>query len=537
VIARGCSLLVRVADLELDQSRFELRRAGQPVLVQPKVLDLIFYLVRHRERVITRDELMDRVWAGVIVSDGSLSQAVSLARKALGDDPQAQRFIRTVRMRGFRFVGPVEEAAGAAPPARPAAGPRAEPFAPGVTSVSLSLDTASATDGAGGTSLTRRHLYVLLHCDDPRLGGARHDLDDVDEVEIGRGRERSARRVAEAVTRRLVVTIPGEAVSRQHARLVRTARAWCVVDAGSKNGTFVNGARAERQVLRDGDVVECGRTLFLLRETPATPPELRPDVELGAADDDLGSLVPGLQGRQHLVERVARTGVPILLVGETGSGKEVAARAFHRRSDRPGPFVVVSAAALTAGHGVQQLFGTDAGPAGAGAGGILDRAEGGTLLLDQIEALPEDAQAALVRALDDRAVLRVGAAHPAPVDVRVMAATTAELAGLVAGGRFRGDLLARLAAFEYRLPPLRERRGDLGVLVARLLAGLGAPGASFTPAAALALARHPFPGNLRELRGCLEEALARAGGARIEPSHLPAALAEQASQGEVEREP
>jgi len=261
-------MTMRFDEFELDSARFELRRAGRPLAVQPKVLDLIIYLAQNRHRVVSKDELFRTVWAGVFVNEGSLSQAVSLARKALGDDPEAPRFIGTARGRGFRFIAPTSTWAPAPDAASSVSPPTLEP-------------TATATRDAAGMPVRPSRLFVALHCDDPALGAARHDLANVDEIEIGRGEERSVQQLDGPITRRLIIKIPGDAVSRVHARLVRSAKAWCVLDAQSKNGTFVNGRRKDRRVLRDGDVFECGRTLFLLREGLAATADSDVDGALG----------------------------------------------------------------------------------------------------------------------------------------------------------------------------------------------------------------------------------------------------------------
>jgi DNA-binding winged helix-turn-helix (wHTH) protein len=519
-------VLLRFEEFELDEARFELRRRGRPVPVQPKVLDLLLFLARQRERVVSKDELLDSVWPGVTVSEASLSQAVSLARKALGDGPEAQRCIRTVRGRGFQFV------------ARPAAGDPGPPTPEGgpgrwreATSVSLQLGGETASRGeeaVGGT--VRPHLFAALHCDDVALGGARYDLSAVDEVEIGRGPERAATRVTDAITRRLELRIPGEAASRRHARLVRAQQSFVLVDAGSKNGTFVGGQRVESHVLADGDVFECGRTYFLYARLP-TPDDLQADVDGGELGDEPDSLVPNQQQLRHVVGRIAGTRMPILLHGEAGAGKEAAARGFHARSRRPGPFISVKGGALAAGSALLQLFGLGGGVRGAddegdrpsGRLGLVRRAQGGTLFIDQVDALPDDAQAALVLLLDHGLVMPVGSTEPVPVDVRVMTATSGDLPALVTEGRFRADLHSRLAAFPHRVPPLRERRGDIGLLAARALAGRGAR-LAVSPQAGQALLAHLWPANLRELAQTLEAALALSGGGPVTAAHLPSTL-------------
>jgi DNA-binding winged helix-turn-helix (wHTH) protein len=481
-------VFVRFGELELDEARFELRRRNEPVAIQPKVLDLVLYLVRHRARVVSKEEILSHVWSGVVVAEGSLSQAVSVARRILDDPPEAQRLVRTVRGRGFQFVGEVETLQRSS-----TGGTRVHD----VTSVSLDLGDETADSTATAPARRVPHLTLLLHGDDITLGGARHCLADVDEVEIVRGKARGADRRTLEITRRLVIRLPGDAVSRIHARFVRAHDSWSVADAGSKNGTFVNGRRIEREMLENGDLVECGRTHFLFRDAVSTPPELPASIDSSDLTDAAGSLVPELALRQHVFARIARSDLAILIVGETGTGKEHLAQDIHARSGREGPFVPVQCHAL-----------------GAAIDDALDEAREGTLFLDRVEDLSRDDQAALVAALSGR---------PSAA-MRTIAASTSAVETFVAEGTFRRDLYTRLAGYRLDLLPLRDRIGDMGLLIARLLRGLDVAPPALDSRAAQQLFAYEWPGNVRELRQCLASAIMLADGKRVELAHLPEPL-------------
>jgi len=215
----------------------------------------------------------------------------------------------------------------------------------------------------------------------------------------------------------------------------------------------------------------------------------------------------------------------VMLQGETGTGKELAARALHVWSVRTGPFVAVNCGALPEHLAESELFCVRRG-AYTGAvedrPGLLRSSSGGTLLLDEVGELPAVLQVKLLRVLQENEVQPVGAAQPVRVDLRVVTATHRDLAALVEEGIFRSDLFARLTGLEVELPPLRDRRSDLGLLIPTMLERGGAPaGVRFSREAARALFRWNWPHNVRELEKALALAVALAGGGRIELSHLP----------------
>jgi sigma-54 dependent transcriptional regulator, acetoin dehydrogenase operon transcriptional activator AcoR len=303
-------------------------------------------------------------------------------------------------------------------------------------------------------------------------------------------------------------------MSRAHARIVRDGANLVLEDAGSTNGTSVNGQPITSHVLRHGDVVELGDTILLYREDHELAAGRARSLATSATATAPGfaTLDPELAHRLGRLARVAPSPLSILLVGETGTGKEILARGLHTLSLRPGPFVAVNCGAIPHNLVEANLFGHVRG-AFSGAlkdePGLVRAGDHGTLLLDEIGDLPWGAQAALLRVLQEGEVQPVGSAHTTKVDVRVIAATHMPLAELVERGAFRRDLYARLAGYTFQLAPLRERVVDLGLLIAALL-DAGKLGARrdlrLHGDAAHRLLRHDWPMNVRELEKCLHAA-------------------------------
>jgi DNA-binding NtrC family response regulator len=225
-----------------------------------------------------------------------------------------------------------------------------------------------------------------------------------------------------------------------------------------------------------------------------------------------------------LLRGLAATPVTITLTGETGTGKDVLARAIHEESPRAaGPFVVFDCGAIAPNLAESELFGHERGAftgALAKHPGVFERARGGTLFLDEIGELPLELQPKLLRLIDHRSVRAVGGRIDRRVDVRILAATNRDLAALVAAKQFRQDLYFRLAAAVVRLPALRQRPEDLPHLVRRLLDDVGYGHLVLSPEALQALRGHDWPGNIRELKNTLAFAAAFAEGGVIEPRHL-----------------
>jgi DNA-binding NtrC family response regulator len=352
-----------------------------------------------------------------------------------------------------------------------------------------------------------------------------------EEVMLGRGERR-----VERAGRRAFVAIADEELSRRHAVLRRVAAGWELVDVGSKNGTVVNGERCVRAVLVDGDVVEVGSTMLVFRDAGYPDADARDpgDRDLAAEGEAAGplafrTLALDLERRVADLGRIAASQVSVLVCGETGTGKELIARAVHERSGRRGAFVAINCGALPATLIESELFGYRRG-AFSGArddrDGLVRRAHGGTLFLDEIAELPNESQVALLRVLQEGEVRPVGASDAVPVDVRVVAATHQDILARIAAGRFRQDLYARLAGFELTLPPLRERSEDLGTLIAAILSRLGeaAAGVTLHRCAARALLAYPYPLNVRQLEQALRAAVVLARGGEIRLEHLPEAI-------------
>jgi two-component system response regulator HydG len=251
-------------------------------------------------------------------------------------------------------------------------------------------------------------------------------------------------------------------------------------------------------------------------------------VQQGAMGGIVGH-TPPMRTVFESIRRVAPTDATVLIQGETGTGKELIARAIHDLSARAeGPFVAVNCAALAEGILESELFGHVKGAftgAVASRQGLFAAAEGGTVLLDEVGDVSLRLQQRLLRVLQEREVLPVGANAPRVVDVRVVAATHRDLEEEMAAGRFREDLFYRLNVFQLRVPPLRERRGDIPLLVEAALMRFRertpqGP-TSVSPLAMRLLRGHDWPGNVRELFSVVESAVIHAGGGRVEAQHLP----------------
>ena len=360
-------------------------------------------------------------------------------------------------------------------------------------------------------------LHVALQCDRPLAPASRHLLADVERVTLGRGEARAAVRRG----RELQVSLSDELVSQKHALIRLSGARYILEDTGSRNGTLLNGAPCTRAVLKDGDLIELGQTFLLFREGVPQSQPLDVDARgLDAPAPGLATFSPALAAELARLKTIARSTVPVVIHGESGSGKELAARAVHLLSGRAGPFVPVNCGGIAKTLVETEMFGYRKG-AFSGADedrpGLMRSADKGTLFLDEIADLPAGAQAALLRALQEGEVMPVGATRGVRVDVRVLAATHFELSKQIADGAFRADLFARISGFTLRLLPLRARREDLGLLIGELLR----PEIPLTPAAARALFAYDWPLNVRELEKCLSTAVVLAAGQPIDVAHLP----------------
>ena len=367
-------------------------------------------------------------------------------------------------------------------------------------------------------------LFIVVECDRLTAGSSRYSLADVDQVTLGRGPSREAERTPRA----LALRVPGGFMSTTHARVVRRGDAFVLQDASSRNGTFFDGQRVNEMTLTDGDVFECGHTLFLFRAATPIPDGTSPDFDSAQANarpSGLRTVVPTLAEHNAQLEVIAQSAVSTLLLGETGTGKEVTARAIHTLSARKGAFVPVNCGAIPEALVEAQLFGHVKG-AFSGATrdelGFVRAADGGTLFLDEIGDLPKASQSALLRVLQQREVTPVGTTRAVPVDLRVVSATHKPLEDDAYAQEFRRDLLARLAGYTFHLPRLRDRIEDLGLLIAELASDAGVH--SLSVEVGRALVRHKWPLNVRELAQTLTSAAVLAGAGPILPQHLPASL-------------
>jgi len=298
------------------------------------------------------------------------------------------------------------------------------------------------------------------------------------------------------------------AVSRRQFEIQLTPEGHVLRDLESTNGTVVEGMRVVQAYLRKGARIEVGRTT--LKFTP-----LGESIELPLSPRESFGEALGRSSAMRQVfavlERVALTDTTVLLEGETGTGKEVIARAIHHHSPRAGgPFVVVDCGAIPLNLVESELFGHEKG-AYTGAedarAGAFEEAATGTLLLDEVGELPLDVQPKLLRALESREIKRLGANRTTPLDLRVVAATHRDLAEEVRAGRFREDLFYRLAVVRVRLPALRERREDIPLLakeIARKVRPDADPASWLGDGVIAMLLGHHWPGNVRELRNVIE---------------------------------
>lgn len=382
--------------------------------------------------------------------------------------------------------------------------------------VDPSTETRPALDG--------RHALVYTHCRLTVLTGP----------DAGRRLETEADliRLGQAPDNDLAVRDP--AVSRHHAELSKDAGQFRLADVGSTNGTWAAGLKVR-------DVTLAARTEIVLGDSTVLFEPLSTELVFEPSGEPrLGELVGDARVMRELftvAARVAPTELAVLLTGETGTGKDLFARELHLRSKRrEGPLVVLSLGALPPALLESALFGHEAG-AVAGAeqvyAGAFERAQGGTLVLDEIDALPLELQPRVLRAIERREIQRLGSDRPVRVDARLVATSSDALTAMVDAGRLRRDLYFRLSAIRLELPPLRDRLVDLPLLAEaffdRFRAELDETGVRAKRLSVSALAqlqRHDFPGNVRELFNVLRAAAIRASGEDILASELPPELTE-----------
>lgn len=368
------------------------------------------------------------------------------------------------------------------------------------------LQPSGASGGAGGSGKEKVPGLLRLFSGDAAMAEVLPLRDGA--LELGRG-----------------AAAPGEVqdprMSRRHARVHFDGRCFQVTDLGSQNGTFVDGkpvpAGAPHEAQR---VIRMGDSLFV----PSS--DVGPLARHGVVHQDGFVRGPAMQRLLAEVARLAQVGATLHIHGESGAGKEGVARAFHQSGPRSaGPFVAVNCAAIPQSLAERLLFGAKRGAysgADADAQGYLQAADGGTLFLDEVVELDLSVQAKLLRVLETREVLALGAAKPKPVDLHVCSASNRDLRARVADGKLREDLYFRLGRPEVTLPPLRQRPEELALLLQQEVRQV-APGMGLHVSLVEECLLRPWPGNVRELRVEVRSAAQAAllgGEARVKAHHL-----------------
>ena len=398
-----------------------------------------------------------------------------------------------------------------------------------MSSISTRTDSLVITPNSGTTATFVPQLYCVLEAGRPLHPVSRHVLDGLAEVKFGRGTRRVHERNQHGDSALLTIRIPDRWLSAMHAEIRRTDHGYVFHDRGYKNGSKINGAPVGSATLEDGDIIELGQTFFMYRESGAFLDTEPKDFAISADQTipGLGTLHAMLNAQFSDLGRISASDLPVAILGETGTGKDLAARAVHEMSRRRGNFVAINCGAIPKDLAASEFFGYAKG-AFSGANheklGLITSADGGTLFLDEIGDLPLEQQAVLLRVLQDRAVQPIGAITPRKVDFRLVVATHRDISSSLATGQFREDLWARVSGFVLQLPALRDRREDLGLIVGGVLLRERGPNYSkitIRSDAAYALLRYAWPRNIRELEQCIRSALALCQGETITLADLP----------------
>lgn len=352
-------------------------------------------------------------------------------------------------------------------------------------------------------------LSLVLECRNPQDGGAALVLDDIDEVSFGRGPSRKLE-APDGPRGKVRWTVRDSRMSSTHARLRRTPEGWWLEDLGSANGIYVDGARSPGGLVPRGAIIRIGHSLFAWQqhEVTAPPPAWTDSAALGFADDlrVFGTLHMGLRERLGALRQAAVAGARIQMVGEVGTGKQAMARAVHKLSGVGGAFVVAEGAEMTA----------------ALLGERFEEAKGGTLFIRDVETLSDEACAVVHTGLSAGEVSVVSASRQ-PVDQRPKEGPLAEL-------------YDELSGFQLVVPPVRERKQDIGLLIASLLPEPGqrsldsvgnAPSTfRMRPEVGMAMLQYDWPRNIREMMLCLTTCFGMAEDETIVLGDLPASIAE-----------
>ncbi len=360
----------------------------------------------------------------------------------------------------------------------------------------------------------------------PKIAVRTLKADVVEGPDSGRSTWTSDERLTLGTAKGNDLVLGDETVSRFHLLVKRTDDGILLVDQRSTNGTFVGAARLGEATVTPGTVITLGRTRVRLAHGQDTDVELHDEASLGPL---YGSSVP-MRRVMAWVRRAAASDASVLLSGESGTGKDVVARAIHQLGARAAmPFVTVDCGALAPSLVASELFGHERG---AFTGAIRDKpgrfemAQGGTLFLDDIDDVPLSMQVKLLRVLQNRTIERLGGTRTVPVNVRVLAGSKRDVKQMVAEGKFREDLFYRLNVVPITLPPLRARREDVALLaqhfVQKSCKSNGVPPRILSQATLRALMDHLWPGNIRQLENAIEHAVAMSGSAaEITPAMLP----------------
>ena len=364
------------------------------------------------------------------------------------------------------------------------------------------------------------HLIVFFK------GGVKaHPLSPGRVVGVGRGTDSEIR-------------IDAPSISRRHFSIREGAPA-VIEDLASANGTRLNGLRLLPNTptpFEIGNLIEAGGIFFMIQDHGPSTEQITARIEKSTASEDESTNIQAMvvvedvaMARIHgLVELVARSGIPVLVMGETGVGKEVISAALHKRSPRADfPYIKLNCAALPEALLESELFGYERGAftgANQTKAGLIEAAHQGTFFLDEVGEMPLPTQAKLLRVLENGELMRLGGLKPRIVDVRFIAATNRNLPALVAMGAFRRDLYFRLNGITIPIPPLRERRSEIPALASFFLGQAAMRGGRAIPKLTsellATLDKHSWPGNIRELKNVMERALTVCCGTTLLPEHL-----------------
>lgn len=354
------------------------------------------------------------------------------------------------------------------------------------------------------------------------------------------------------------IVLGHDTVSHAHAQLDRRKGGWIVSDAGSRNGTKVNGIAVARQMLADGDVVSFGNVSLTYRSVVAGGAQAEHAMETRVVSraevDDMssGQSASSLVGRSAALQNAVRLAVkaarartePLVTIsGESGTGKELFARLIYDESRRrDGKFVIVNCGALGAALVDDTLFGHVKGAftnADRDRAGVFEEADGGVVFLDEIGELSAEIQVKLLRVIQEKTLTRLGSNVEKKVDVRIVCATNRDLRKMVDEKKFREDLFYRLNVISIVLPPLRERTGDIEDLIRHFVDLFGGGLVTVSDAAMKLLCQYKWPGNVRELRNVVERIVTLAEGEVIQVEDLPPEIAdlEPAEESETSSTP